>query len=62
MFLFFAVTEYEGEPAGQVFEQIQWVERTMLTRMDFLDGDLDFVQRLARGEFDSRLMDSVAGA
>jgi 8-oxo-dGTP diphosphatase len=55
--LFFAVTEYEGEPAGQVFEQIQWVERTMLTRMDFLDGDLDFVQRLARGEFDSRFID-----
>ena len=55
--LFYAITEFQGEPAGRVFEQIQWVERTMLTRIDFLDGDLDFVQRLARGEFDSRLMD-----
>jgi hypothetical protein len=28
----------------------------MLTEVDFLDGDLDFVQRLARGEFDARLI------
>ena len=55
--LFYSVTAYEGEPTARVFEQIQWVERRMLTQIDFLDGDLDFVQRLARGEFDSRLMD-----
>jgi 8-oxo-dGTP diphosphatase len=52
--LFYAVTEYEGEPAARVFEQIQWVERTLLTGMDFLDGDIDFVRRLARGEFEPR--------
>lgn len=52
--LFYAVTEYEGEPAARVFEQIQWVERTLLTHMDFLDGDIDFVRRLARGEFEPR--------
>jgi 8-oxo-dGTP diphosphatase len=52
--LFFTVTEFEGEPSARVFEQIQWVERTMLTRMDFLDGDIDFVRRLARGEFEPR--------
>lgn len=55
--LFYAVTGFKGEPTGRVFEQIQWVERTMLTGMDFLDGDLDFVQRLARGEFDARFVD-----
>jgi 8-oxo-dGTP diphosphatase len=52
--LFYAITEFEGEPAARVFEQIQWVERTMLTKMDFLDGDIDFVRRLARGEFEPR--------
>lgn len=52
--LFYAVTEYEGEPAARVFEQIQWVERSLLTHMDFLDGDIDFVRRLARGEFEPR--------
>jgi 8-oxo-dGTP diphosphatase len=52
--LFYAVTEYEGEPLARVFEQIQWVERTLLTQMDFLDGDIDFVRRLARGEFEPR--------
>jgi hypothetical protein len=30
------------------------VERTLLTGMDFLDGDIDFVRRLARGEFEPR--------
>ena len=29
----------------------------MLPSIDFLDGDIDFVQRLARGEFDSQLME-----
>jgi 8-oxo-dGTP diphosphatase len=55
--LFFAVKAFAGDPSCRAFEQIQWVETTMLTGVDFLDGDKDFVQRLARGEFDSRLMD-----
>ncbi len=55
--LFYAVKDFTGNPICQAFEQIQWIERTMLTEIDFLDGDLDFVQRLARGEFDSRLVD-----
>jgi 8-oxo-dGTP diphosphatase len=54
--LFYAVKEFKGAPACRVFEQIQWIERTMLPGIDFLDGDLDFVQRLARGEFDAQLM------
>lgn len=50
--LFYAITDFHGEPACRVFEQIRWVDVSTLTEMDFLDGDLDFVQRLARGEFD----------
>jgi 8-oxo-dGTP diphosphatase len=52
--LFYSITGFDGEPTSRVFEQIRWVDVSMLTKMDFLDGDLDFVQRLARGEFDER--------
>ena len=53
--LFFAVKKFEGEPQGQVFEQIQWKALTALPALDFLEGDIDFVRRLARGEFDRQL-------
>jgi len=49
--LFFAVTEFAGEPKGKVFEQILWVPLSQLPAVDFLEGDLDFVRRLARGDF-----------
>ncbi len=55
--LFYSVRQFNGDPACRAFEQIRWVERTMLPSIDFLDGDIDFVQRLARGEFDSQLME-----
>lgn len=56
--LFFSVPAYEGEPHAQVFEQIRWTELRNLPTMDFLEGDIDFVRRLARGEFD-RLLDGA---
>jgi 8-oxo-dGTP diphosphatase len=49
--LFFAVCEFSGEPTARVFEQICWVDLPALPALDFLEGDLDFVQRLARGDF-----------
>ncbi len=49
--LFFAVSEFTGEPMGRVFEQICWTDLHRLPQLDFLDGDLDFVKRLARGDF-----------
>ena len=49
--LFFAVPEFKGEPNGRVFEQICWTDLETLPELDFLDGDLDFVKRLARGDF-----------
>lgn len=49
--LFFAVSEFTGEPKGRVFEQICWTDLHILPTLDFLDGDLDFVRRLSRGDF-----------
>src|SRR5947209_1753226 len=53
--LFFSIKKFEGEPEGQVFEQIQWKDVSSLPGLDFLEGDIDFVRRLARGEFDRQL-------
>jgi 8-oxo-dGTP diphosphatase len=53
--LFFNVDRYTGEPEGRVFAQIRWVPLAMLPELDFLDGDFDFVRRLARGDFSSQL-------
>ena len=49
--LFFSIPKFVGEPTGQIFEQIQWIELVALPQLDFLDGDLDFIKRLARGDF-----------
>ncbi|MBV9761284.1 MAG: (deoxy)nucleoside triphosphate pyrophosphohydrolase [Acidobacteriaceae bacterium] len=49
--LFFAVRSFDGEPRARVFEQICWIEAQSLPTLDFLDGDMDFVRRLARGDY-----------
>jgi 8-oxo-dGTP diphosphatase len=46
--MFFRVTEFAGEPENLDFAQIEWSRRENLPRYDFLEGDLDFVRRLAR--------------
>ncbi|HWF47660.1 MAG TPA: 8-oxo-dGTP diphosphatase MutT [Bryobacteraceae bacterium] len=53
--LFFAVRDYQGEPLARVFEQIRWTQLETLPELDFLEGDLDFVKRLARGDFLARM-------
>jgi 8-oxo-dGTP diphosphatase len=53
--LFFAVNEFTGEPKARVFEQILWVPLLELPSVDFLEGDLDFVRRVARGAFSRHL-------
>lgn len=53
--LFFVVPAFEGEPRGKIYEQIQWVDLSALPNFDFLDGDFDFVRRLARGDFAAQL-------
>lgn len=49
--LFFAVRGFQGEPRAKVFEQICWIEVQSLPKLDFLEGDMDFVRRLARGDY-----------
>ena len=46
--IFFRVTEFEGEPVNVIFEQIRWEKPASLPAYDFLDGDVEFVKRLAR--------------
>lgn len=50
--IFFSVPHFTGEPVNRAFESIGWEAKDRLPALDFLDGDIDFVQRLARGEFD----------
>jgi 8-oxo-dGTP diphosphatase len=44
---FFQVTEFSGDPVNLQFEQIVWETRPNLLGYDFLEGDLEFVKRLA---------------
>lgn len=51
LLLFFEVSSFAGEVRGKVFEQICWTNLHALPELDFLEGDQDFILRLARGEF-----------
>ena len=45
--IFFNVTQFAGELENRLFEQIRWEPRERLPEYDFLEGDVDFVRRLA---------------
>lgn len=49
LLIFHVVEGFDGEPAPGEFEQIRWEPPQSLPQYDFLDGDLDFVRRLAHG-------------
>jgi 8-oxo-dGTP diphosphatase len=44
---FFRVSEFSGEPQNLDFAQIVWQDPRRLPEYDFLEGDVDFVRRLA---------------
>jgi 8-oxo-dGTP diphosphatase len=44
---FYKVSEFAGEPRNLIFEEIRWEKIQNLPRYDFLDGDVEFVRRLA---------------
>jgi 8-oxo-dGTP diphosphatase len=48
--LFHRVESFQGEPSPVTFEQILWEHPLSLPAYDFLDGDLDLVRRIARGQ------------
>ena len=45
---FYRVTVFEGEPRNLDFEQIVWEQPGRLLDYDFLEGDLDFISKLAQ--------------
>jgi 8-oxo-dGTP diphosphatase len=47
--IFFQVTEFSGEVRNLEFADIAWVRREQLPEYDFLEGDVEFVRRLAKG-------------
>ena len=51
LLMFFRVTEWAPEPKNVIFESMIWETATRFRNYDFLDGDIDFVRRLARGEY-----------
>jgi 8-oxo-dGTP diphosphatase len=48
LLIFYAVTDFAGEPRNCVFEEMRWVAPGELPQFDFLEGDVEFVRRLAR--------------
>ncbi len=55
---FFAVQDFTGQPTNCIFHQIRWIALRDVATLDFLEGDLDFVRRLAHGDFDHQLITS----
>jgi 8-oxo-dGTP diphosphatase len=51
LLMFYSVTEFNGEPQSLAFERIVWESPEKLPEYDFLDGDVDFVRRLAAGQY-----------
>jgi 8-oxo-dGTP diphosphatase len=49
LLIFYAVTDFDGEPRNCVFHEIRWVAPGELPAFDFLEGDVEFVKRLAKG-------------
>jgi 8-oxo-dGTP diphosphatase len=51
LLIFYSVTEFSGDPQSLAFERIVWESPEKLPDYDFLDGDVDFVRRLAAGQY-----------
>jgi hypothetical protein len=47
---FFAILNFTGEVQNQVFEAIEWADRTKLPQYNFLEADRDLVNRISKGE------------
>jgi len=47
LLVFFQVTQFSGTPQNRVFDEIRWDRAANLPSYDFLEGDVEFVRRLA---------------
>ena len=52
LLMFYMVLDFDGEPQNLAFHAMKWESPENLTGYDFLDGDVDFVRRLASGELE----------
>jgi 8-oxo-dGTP diphosphatase len=57
--IFYRVSEFHGEPKNLAFNDIRWEGALQFPEYEFLDGDIDFVRRLARGEWPSLISPSA---
>jgi 8-oxo-dGTP diphosphatase len=51
LLVFFRVTDYQGRLRNRQFARMLWEAPARLPDYDFVDGDAEFVRRLARGRF-----------
>jgi 8-oxo-dGTP diphosphatase len=47
---FFRIIDYSGSVKNLVFQQIKWVPTEELLNLDFIEGDLPLVQKLASSD------------
>ena len=47
---FYVVSKYEGELENHIFKQVIWETPAELPKYDFLEADIDLVNRLASGK------------
>ena len=47
LLIFHEVARFSGEPRNLIFEEMAWAEPRHLPQFDFLEGDVEFVRRLA---------------
>jgi 8-oxo-dGTP diphosphatase len=62
LLIFFRVASFTGELENRIFNSMKWEVPARLPEYDFLDGDVDFIHRLARGEFSPKAFEASAGA
>lgn len=50
LLIFHRVSQWQGEPRNLAFTEIRWEAIERLPEYDFLEGDVELVRRLARGQ------------
>ncbi len=46
--IFYRVIRFEGEPQNRIFHDMRWEPAARLDAFDFLEGDTEFIRRLAK--------------
>jgi len=51
LLIFFEVSRFDGQPQNRIFHDMRWEPRARLQQYDFLEGDTEFVRRLANASW-----------